>query len=232
MEPQYAERNNGLTPEEFAILSFTNDGEHDQIRFPESFFDYPSRVVLTGKEGYFWAVALTIAFSRLDHITEESIYKAYERAVSKNVDLLRKKYCSPSLDYDSDTLDRAIFEQLVTDFLAELDCSEIELKEIIKKTQIAFDSLIAKGLIEDPLEIAAGIVTLGVLGFVPYGFTTKTRKGRVVYRKVTAGYWTYERRVQNGIDAKHFNFRLAKLLSAFKRALIEVSQEGVDDPER
>lgn len=231
MEPQHSERSKGLTPEEFSILSFTNDGVHDRVVFQESIFDYPYRVVLTGKEGYFWAVALTIAFSRFDHITEESILNAYERAVSKNVDLLRKKYCSPSLDYYSDIQDRALFERLVIDFLAELDCPEVELEEIIRKTQIAFDSLIAKGLIEDPLEIAAGAVTVGVLGFIPYGFTTKTRKGRVVYRKVTAGYWTYERKVRNGIDEKHFNFRLAKLLSAFKRALIEVSQEGVDDPD-
>lgn len=232
MNQEFAERREGLTKEEFAILSFTNDGEHDRLGYEERIFDNPYEVVLTGKESYFWAVALTMAHSRIDHLTEEGTINAYEYSVSENIDLLRKKYSSPSLDYYSDIHDRAIFETLVTDFLARLDCAEIELAEIVERTQVAFESSIAKGLIEDPLEIAAGVVTVGVLGFIPYGFTVKTRRGRVVYRKITAGYWTYERRVGNGTDEKHFNFRLAKLLEAFKTALIRVSQDGVDDPEK
>lgn len=213
-------------------MVFTNDGEHDRIVFNERMFDYPYGVILTGKESYFWAVALTIALSRFEHISEDSVVEAYDYAVSNNIELLRKKYGSPQLDYHSNLSDRDIFETLLNDFLYHLDCPQIELDEIINKTQTAFNSLVEKGLIEDPIEIAAGAVTVGVLGFIPYGFTTKTRRGRVVYRKITAGYWTYERRYRNGVNERNFNFRLVKLLSAFKKALIEVSQEGVDDPDK
>jgi len=232
MESDIQERKIPITHDELAILEFTNDDEHDRILYEERMFDYPYGVVLTGKDSYFWAVALAIAVGRFNHVSEHLILDAYDYAVTNNIGILREKYCSTKLDYYSESNDRYIFEVLLKDFLLHLDCPQIELKEIIHRTQNAFDSLLKNGLIEDPLEIAAGAVTVGVLGFIPYGFTTKTRRGRVVYRKISAGYWTYERNVRNGVVETNFNFRLVKLLRAFKKALIEVSQEGMDDPSK
>ncbi|HCG5114458.1 TPA: hypothetical protein NJZ05_002844 [Vibrio parahaemolyticus] len=225
------ERDHKDALDELAILVFTNDGEYDRLAYQDHIFNDFNSVVLTGKESYFWAVAISILVERFEYVTEESILEAYEVAINKNIELLRQKYCAPKLNFYSEINDRHIFESILKDFLDWTDCHQVELDEIVDRTQKAFDRLISKGLIEDPLEIAAGTLAVGVLGFIPYGFTTKTRRGRVVYRKITAGYWSYESRYKNGLKETNLNFRLVKLLAAFKKALIEVAQDSIDDPE-
>ncbi len=60
----------------------------------------------------------------------------------------------------------------------------------------------------------------------------KTRQGSVVYRKISAGYWAYERKRIKDEEVGRFNFRLVRLLTAFKKALVEATQDSVDDTEK
>lgn len=220
-----------FTPEEIAILEFTNDGDFDPRILRHETRNFGQQYILTGKESYFWAVALAIVVERYDHIDEQAIYFAYTRAVEENIYLLKEKYQSPSLNFHDNVSDKFIFEKLIRSFMYNLDCAQIELEEIVERTNYAFKRLVERGLIEDPIEIAAGSVAIAVLGFIPYGFTTKTRRGRVVYRKISAPYWTYERKKIRNEQVSTFNIRLVKFLSALKKALIEVSQDKVDGDE-
>lgn len=236
MQPHhYGLRSNeemALSSAELAILEFTNDGDFDPKILRNETRHYGQRFILTGKESYFWAVTVALLCERYGHVDVEPIHHAYNRAVQDNLVILRDKYQATFLSFDEELSDKAIFQKLFDSFLMHLDCHELSLREVVSHTQHAFDSLLQKGLIEDPIEIAAGTVAIAVLGFIPFGFTTKTRRGRVVYRKVSATYWTYERKRVRNEDVTKFSIRLVKVLSAFKQALIDVSQDNIDDVEK
>jgi hypothetical protein len=221
-----------LSSAELAILEFTNDGDFDPKLLKHETRHFGQRFILTGKESYFWAVTVALLCERYDHVDIESVYYAYNRAAQENLEILRGKYQAKFLSFDDELSDKEIFQKLFKSFLLNLDCHDLSLEEVISQTQLAFESLLHKGLIEDPIEIAAGTIAIAVLGFIPFGFTTKTRRGRVVYRKVSATYWTYERKRVRNEDVRQFSIRLIKVLSAFKTALIEASQDNIDDVEK
>lgn len=212
--------------EELAILEFTNEGDSRSNREkigPISIY--------TGKDSYYWAVATAIAASQYEHVDEEAIYYALARTFKKFRGSLKLKYANLCFsDHSSNDIDdRELFRDLLKMYLSELGCNGLHFEDVVSRTNHAFDSLIEKQLIEDPLELAAGGALLAVVGLLPYGFTTKTRRGRVVYRKIEAMYWAYEKRVVRGEETTKYVFRLAKYLKAFKRAFVAAAQEELDE---
>ncbi len=214
-----------LSADEIAILEFTNHGDRDTKTSKHGAIS-----IFTGKDSYYWAVAIAIATQKYEHIDEEGIYNSLATSLRNYNDTLKSHYSQPSLSLNS-LSENEIFKEFLHDFLKNLDCPDINIDNIVDRTHEAFDSLVRKQLIEDPVELVTGGAVIAILGFIPYGFTTKTRRGRVVYRKITAGYWTYESKKSKGETTSNFTFRLVKFLRAFKRAFITATQEEIDKPD-
>ncbi len=89
-----------LTPEEIAILAFTNNGELERVSHRDTLKDLSALHILTGKASYYMAVALTTALVRCDHIDEKLIYNAYQRDINENIDVIKMHYATISFSPD------------------------------------------------------------------------------------------------------------------------------------
>jgi hypothetical protein len=99
----------------------------------------------------------------------------------------------------------------------QLSVSQLELAH---SARLAYETLTRKGLIQDPLEILVGGLLVGVMGLVPVSFTSRTKAGKVVYRKMKAAYWEWEKSERRGITTQKIEFRLLKLLKAFRAGAV------------
>lgn len=163
-----------LSVDEFAILEFTNDGYAKSVREKIGPIS-----VLTGKDSYYWAVAVAIAASKHDLVDEEEIYRALVNTFHSFQSDLKSRYSCLAFSEQGLGMmaERDLFRELLETFLKQLGCQKISFDEVVSRTNMAFDALVEKQLIEDPIELAMGGMFIAALGLVPYGFTTKTRRG-------------------------------------------------------
>lgn len=237
----------GLSLEELAVLEFTN-GEYELQNCFEGRPDPSGRALLTltTKEVYIWAVVLADIATKNPNLTVEELAKGIHESVDLMHWQIKDQVFASIPNPMSGPAPGAMFGmallQIVLGKFGLLPVPEAENTEkhvapydervlaqimfhqfgVFKRARDAMESLVEKGLIEDPVEIEiAASVGLAVLGFVPVGFTKKTNNGITVYRRISAGYWTYEMSKKNGVKTENFTFRFLGLIRAFKRALIE-----------
>jgi hypothetical protein len=55
---------------------------------------------------------------------------------------------------------------------------------------------------------------------LPVSFTQKTKEGRSVSKKLKALYWTYEKSESRGVTTTKVEFRLLKMIKAFKEGMV------------
>ena len=88
-------------------------------------------------------------------------------------------------------------------------------------------------LITDP--VIEPILGLAILPFVPFSIVKRTKNGRVVYRKIQAALWKYERAKRSGLVETNVTFEAARISKVIKTSLIagwhEATEEPVDEPE-
>jgi hypothetical protein len=211
----------GLSLDELAVLEFTNDHEFRSDMFGpvlkrawrrESIIARKQGILLTTKSSYLWAVLIAAYVeSHKVHDNEgrrlmDVLYRVAERWKPETPNLYR-------LDSGSDDEMRWL-ESTGMLLLLDKSFSAHTLKERAEK---ASQSLIAKSLIEDPIELVFGGVAVAAIGLVPIMWTRKTKNGQLVSEKMNALFWKYESSSDDaGVETKTIEFQLFRMLKAFQ----------------
>ena len=209
----------GIDVDEIAFLSFTNSPVVDAQS------DQPT--VLTTKEAYIWAQAVSMIVQGAPEITCDEILSAYKAAVHDNKKYLRQYY--RYIFRDPQVFIQSI-EQLFHDFTSNCGQGHLTFEIVSQETEKTFQKLTALGYIEDPIYI--DITSLGlvaILGFVPYGYTSLTRKGRVVHRQLNSLF--VDITSDQTKDGKKFQIKLKihKILKAFRSGMTDEVEKMDDD---
>lgn len=224
-----------LTLAEIAILDLTN-GE-TQGNFPGNLAknpltnprpNYDEIYMLTTKEVYLWGVVLS-KLVRDKKIEPSEVIRAYDYAIKNNRQLIRDNYSKLSFQDDQIQNSKTNIPHLIlTDFVNEFGYDEEFISKAKEQTTETYKSLVDRKIIEDPIVESVFGIPLAVAGFIPYGFTKKTRKGEVISRKIKAPLWKYEYEQKDDEQNYEFKLRLLKVLNAFKEALIKITEEEVE----
>jgi hypothetical protein len=105
--------------------------------------------------------------------------------------------------------------QVVSDLLRQ-PITALPETLFVRRAHSAYEGLIERGLIEDPATVVIGGVVALVLGVIPTSFTRKTRNGKLMSRKINAIFWAYESQQRGEIVTERVEFRVLKLIKAFK----------------
>jgi hypothetical protein len=213
----------GLTPLELAILEMTNDATVRVSRKSK-----PRLTILTSKEAYFWAAF--IAF-----LAESTAVEPDALARVTELALLRALRSHEADRRERFKMRRTIFEAGLfagEEFLIYHDIvSGLQIQDgggfrsFLGSALSGYSSLERKGLIEDPpIVLVSGVATL-VLGMVPVSFTKKTKNGKVVSRRIKALWWKWEKAERAGTVQTSLEFRVLKLLRAFRSGFGAVLDE-------
>lgn len=86
-------------------------------------------------------------------------------------------------------------QTILLQFLKSSVRPDISVIDVVSKisTDIfaGYNNLFYSGLISDP--VIETTLALAILPFVPFSIVKRTKKGQIVYRKIQAGLWKYER---------------------------------------
>jgi hypothetical protein len=227
-----------LNPFEVAILEFTNDASNRDhldpslptLHWPSGSYGEPASV--TTKGAYYWATTLAMILQARPELEFPTLADALRKCASKNSKLFQRYYSEIRPPAHEGQVSEELFRRLILDLGMSLKMPDLVPDKIYGVTAEAYYSLRKRGLIEDPIEIAVGTMIFAALGFVPYGFTQKTVKGKVIHKKISAAYWTYEVEDSKGVAKKTLNIRLLDFLRRFKKAFITASEEASEDPEQ
>jgi hypothetical protein len=69
------------------------------------------------------------------------------------------------------------------------------------------------------------------MGVIPVSFTQKTKEGRRISKKLKALYWRYEKSESRGVTTTKVEFRLFKMIKAFKEGMIGGFKNAMKDDE-
>jgi hypothetical protein len=97
-----------------------------------------------------------------------------------------------------------------------------------------YRELLNAGLITDP--VIETVLGLAILSFMPFSIVKRTKNGRIVYRKVQAALWKYERAKRSGGAAEtNLTLEAARIAKALKVGLISAYHEATkgagDEPD-
>lgn len=201
----------GLNIHEFAILEFTND--------QDILDDKNSKVTLSAKGFYYWAVAISTILENNPEVDEEKFAKAYKEAINENEEQLRQYYSSLTLEYSAPS-EQDIFRSILSSFINNIDPSpNYSIDYIIETTNKAYRVLVDKGLIEDPVEIAVAGILIAVGSLIPVGFTIKKENGRIVYTRIDTLFIKAEMEDKDGKEKYKFEFKIKRVLKTMKTIL-------------
>jgi hypothetical protein len=129
------------------------------------------------------------------------------------------------------TLNQEIAPDLLGSVIKTLGL-KITIPQLVQSARKSYQSLTRRGLIEDPVEIwiAPGVL-LAVMGMLPTGFTRKTKEGRTVSKKMKALYWMYEKSENRGVTTTKVEFRLLKMIKAFKAGMVNGVKNALNEDE-
>ncbi|HKV77401.1 MAG TPA: hypothetical protein VJP02_04640 [Candidatus Sulfotelmatobacter sp.] len=206
---------------EIAVLQMTNNP--DSKAKPKK----SQPVVLTTKQSYLWAAFLAFVAEKYPGISPEQIaLTVATRGLSP--EFIRRAYRDFDMEHETETVSALKILQATMAAL-KIESSPRLFAEHAKS---AYDSLVRKGLIEDPLEIMVGGIAVAVLGLLPFSFTQKTKAGQKVSKKLKALYWQYEKSENRGVVTTNVEFRLLKMIKAFHAGMIGgfsgILQQNID----
>lgn len=210
-----------FNPEELSLLILTNDGQVPSSEENEK------KVILTTKETYIWGIIISQVVKQNPDINEEKVIAAYRKSIQKNKQLISQYYKElpstpfPFVNYHMES----IYYNLIQSFYNEMDL-KLDFEYLHDRQKKAFNSLVEKEYIVDPVFTSVAGITLAIAGFIPYGFTKKRKNGRIVLMKIEALYWSYQKsKTSRNNETTKINFRLWKIITAFKKALADVMDE-------
>lgn len=222
-----------FNPDELSLLLLTNEGTGP---LPHE-YSSEKTIILTTKETYIWGIIISRIVQKNPEVNEESIIAVFRKALQRNKEYLQRYYAEvpyypfrapEPFYYISERLFFEIIETMMSEFNVELNP-----RELFEAQKRAYDSLVKSSYIEDPIFTSILGLSVAVVGFIPYGFTSQTKKGRTIHRKITAAFWSYERKeISKGNVTTKVSFRLWKVLTAFKKALAETTDEETDGKEK
>jgi hypothetical protein len=196
-----------MTGAELALLALSNPREVS--------LETESPIALTTKESYLWAIFLaTLAESELIIQPAQLVDTIHEE-----MEIHQVKQMLPSAGIMADSPQGSILKRVAERLLApppgDVDIWFEGLKHNADQT---YQSLIAKGLIEDPFSVVLGGIAVAVLGLVPVSFTRQTHAGEQVLMRITSLFYQYERSLKDKTESVNIRFRLFALIKAFSAA--------------
>jgi hypothetical protein len=204
-----------LSLTEMAALELTNDPYVSVRRGRPT-----RRAILTSKSAYSWAALLAFV-AKSPQVAPEQLEVAVGAFLQRWLEFEEYEADSqpPFLARDIGDLHGVLQELAIAD-------DEELAGSFAEEGRLAYQSLIKRKLIEDPATVAIAGFSLAVLGLVPTSFTCKTRDGRLVSRKISALYWSYEQSEKAGVVSTTVEFRLLKLVRAFWGAFSVLMEKG------
>jgi hypothetical protein len=218
-----------IGPEAAAILEFTsNIGE---AKPPHAL------TFITSKDAYIWAgVAAELAKrEEFSDAIDTSIKTAlYSALASMSLPLEEPKL--PRFPVDGAAGPREIqgsyylLNWCLRSFLdeAEVQADDDFIRNVDKNIDVGYQTCLDLNLISDPvIEMTMG---LAILGLVPFSIVKRTKDGEVVYKKIQAGLWKYEReKRRGGIEHTSVSFTAARIARAMKTGLISAWHDATKD---
>jgi hypothetical protein len=193
---------------ELAVLEMTNDGK-DPTKSGSG--------MVTSKEAYVWAALMAHVVENRPEVTPEQLILAAtsEPNIRRNLKFFYNQFPMGFGDHET----AAIFPPDVIGTAIRSLHLEVKPLELTQSARVAYSTLVKRGWIEDPVEILVAGAWLSVMGFVPVSFTQKTKEGRKISKKIKALYWSYEKSETRGITTTNVEFRLQKMVKAFKSGI-------------
>jgi hypothetical protein len=229
-----------ISPAAAAVLEFTSDtGEPKR----------PGELTyITSKDAYVWAglAAFLAEHPGVDienRFRDVDIVAAIYRAVSahpKNLsepNIPNVTYNNYNVSFDiSDISIRNTFRRMNVLFnsvsneilgvaFAAAPMGDVDPQMVSQYISNGYNELRDAGLISDP--VIETTLALAILSFVPFSIVQRTKNGRVVYRKIQAGLWKYERARRSGGETQtNLTFKAARIAKAIKVGLIAAYHEA------
>jgi hypothetical protein len=178
-------------------------------------------VMVTTKEAYTWAALMAHIADKHPEIRPEDLVGAATSGttIRRNIKYFYKEFPLVGYERGQPMLNRQVTPDPLEAVIGALHM-DITPSDLIDSARNAYASLTKKGLIEDPIEILVGGVLLAAMGILPVSFTRKTKEGRSVSKKLKALYWTYEKSENRGITTTKVEFRLLRMIKAFKAGMV------------
>jgi hypothetical protein len=177
-----------LTIDEIAMLALTNDGRGPLFDEYEK-EHYDSGYVLTTKDSYIWGVIFSSIVESDPNVSSIQIFDDLKSSLIRVKDVLKSYYANiDQSGFEYTYASRLLLETFVKNYRINSTYNELE-----KELKGTFDSLIRQNLIQDPVFTEILGVSIAILGFIPHGFTKRTKRGRIVYKKIESLYWYYEK---------------------------------------
>lgn len=200
-----------LTLEEIGILLLTNDGEGPNP--DQDGRDVP--FILTTKDSYIWSIIFSTIIINYPEYDTIDILRILQETINRRKKDILSYYQKVDLQgFDYTYISRVIISGFTIRF--PVFKQHEGLNEVYKEVEEAYKSTIRRGLIKDPVLTEFLGYGLCVLGFIPHGFTQKTSKGKIVYKKIQALYWSYEKSGLTPNDQSiAFKIKIFELIKTF-----------------
>lgn len=140
----------------------------------------------------------------------------------------------PPFDILTKEIDRIrLGTHLVSRFLNSLISPPISFEDVVnqvnKNIHQGYNELLVSDLISDP--VIETTLVLAILPFVPFSIVKRTKRGHIVYRRIQAALWKYERSSRSGGDIQiNLTFEAARIAKAIKVGLTAAFHEATKGP--
>jgi hypothetical protein len=200
------------TLDELAILLITSPKHIEEPREGET-------VIIATKHSYFWAVLFSELVSQ-GKDSPEWFMERFRAVLADERDLLRLLYGSLEADPAKDVA-YVVFREVAR-------ACDIDPEPLFERANAAYQSLLDKGLIEDPFKKKLATFVLAVVGLVPTGMSSTTEKGGAYVKEIHAPAWSYiNEKDPNGKETKKVEIRLLKIIKVFPPKILEAYDEIV-----
>jgi hypothetical protein len=203
-----------LTLAEFALLALTNDSPPSPEAGP---------LILTTKSTYLWsaAIALLVEHTEFDETKVIDAYTAALQQIKRRPPFALQLDSTPNFTLDTTSLTGSIILQSFMRKLQPEDREQRLYSRIHELAAQSYESLLQRGLVEDPAFMHLAGWVVAVVGLLPYSFTSRTQKGGRVYRKIESIMWSYEQTKTRTTNEQKIRLRLWKILTTFRQALAD-----------
>lgn len=183
--------------------------------------------VIATPKSYIWFAILAGLVRERPEVDEARLASAVQRMISDNRDPLLELYRPRAGRPRGASLD--LSSSLLASFWRALEVPDRQARDLQSRAHDAIDSSFArlerKGLIQDPFSIGLGAALVGVLAFVPIRIDVRTGPGNYKSLRIEALLWRYERVVKGDRSRTCAQFRLWKLIQAFKDSFFETLED-------
>jgi hypothetical protein len=208
---------------ELAVLEMTNDPKVKSKARGKT-------VTVTSKEAYVWAALMAHVAEKAPQIGADEVVRAALAAPPHAIKNYYRAFPLGAIEMVAPTANWGMTPDVLGLTIKKLGL-QTTTKDVVHSASSSYYSLTKKGLIEDPVEILVGATVIAVLGLLPVGFTRKTKEGRTISKKLKALYWSYETSESRGVTTTKVEFRLLKMIKAFRAGMVGGFKNALDADE-